>query len=117
MPQRWLPRLAAIRPAGFSFAPACKTLRRFWRIFSAIRGEKQDWQQPGNAAIAYRYLALQLDALIMTSEPTGAGGNLSPRCVKVSQSRRHFPAAECWADGGITLRAARLLPPQAHSIW
>ncbi|EHB0645979.1 epimerase, partial [Salmonella enterica] len=23
--------------------------------------------------------------------------------------REHFPAAECWADGGITLRAARLL--------
>lgn len=43
-PQRWLPWLAAIHPAGFSFMPkACKTPRRFWRIF-ALSGRKQDWR-------------------------------------------------------------------------
>lgn len=43
-PQRWLPRLQLSAPAGFSFMPkACKTPRRFWRIF-ALSGRKQDWR-------------------------------------------------------------------------
>ncbi len=66
---------------------------------------------PATPLLPYRYLALQLDALmIMTSEPDGRGQQfIATMCEKVSQSREHFPAAECWADGGITLRAARLL--------
>lgn len=48
--------------------------------------------------------------MIMTSEPDGRGQQfIAAMCEKVSQGREHFPAAECWADGGITLRAARLL--------
>lgn len=47
--------------------------------------------------------------MIMTSEPDGRGQQfIAAMCEKVSQGE-HFPAAECWADGGITLRAARLL--------
>ncbi|EOU2741724.1 TPA: epimerase, partial [Salmonella enterica subsp. enterica serovar Aberdeen] len=66
---------------------------------------------PATPLLPYRYLALQLDALmIMTSEPDGRGQQfIAAMCEKVNQSREHFPAAECWADGGITLRAARLL--------
>ncbi|EEC4090251.1 TPA: epimerase, partial [Salmonella enterica] len=66
---------------------------------------------PATPLLPYRYLALQLDALmIMTSEPDGRGQQfIAAMCEKVSQGREHFPAAECWADGGITLRAARLL--------
>ncbi|SUG00780.1 Protein sgcE [Salmonella enterica subsp. enterica serovar Hartford] len=97
-PQRWLPWLAAIRPGDSGG-------------YSRYRAKAGLALNPATPLLPYRYLALQLDALmIMTSEPDGRGQQfIAAMCEKVNQSREHFPAAECWADGGITLRAARLL--------
>ncbi|VEA12192.1 Protein sgcE [Salmonella enterica subsp. enterica] len=111
-PQRWLPWLAAIRP-GWIFIHA-ESVQNPSEILADIRaiGAKAGLAlNPATPLLPYRYLALQLDALlIMTSEPDGRGQQfIAAMCEKVSQSREHFPAAECWADGGITLRAARLL--------
>ncbi|EJT6619740.1 ribulose-phosphate 3 epimerase family protein, partial [Salmonella enterica] len=111
-PQRWLPWLAAIRP-GWIFIHA-ESVQNPSEILADIRaiGAKAGLAlNPATPLLPYRYLALQLDALmIMTSEPDGRGQQfIATMCEKVSQSREHFPAAECWADGGITLRAARLL--------
>ncbi|ECP4038997.1 epimerase [Salmonella enterica] len=104
--------LAAIRP-GWIFIHA-ESVQNPPEILADIRaiGAKAGLAlNPATPLLPYRYLALQLDALmIMTSEPDGRGQQfIAAMCEKVSQGREHFPAAECWADGGITLRAARLL--------
>ncbi|AGR58838.1 ribulose-phosphate 3 epimerase family protein [Salmonella bongori] len=111
-PQRWLPWLVTTRP-GWIFIHA-ESVQYPAEILAEIRamGAKAGLAfNPGTPLLPYRYLAPQMDALmIMTSEPDGCGQQfIAAMCDKVSQSREYFPAAACWADGGITLRAARLL--------
>lgn len=70
-PQRWLPWLAAIRP-GWIFIHA-ESVQNPSEILADIRaiGAKAGLAlNPATPLLSYRYLALQLDALmIMTSEP------------------------------------------------
>lgn len=91
-PQRWLPWLAAIRP-GWIFIHA-ESVQNPSEILADIRaiGAKAGLAlNPATPLLPYRYLALQLDALmIMTSEPDGRGQQfIATMCEKVSQ--RAFP--------------------------
>lgn len=88
-PQRWLPWLAAIRP-GWIFIHA-ESVQNPSEILADIRaiGAKAGLAlNPATPLLPYRYLALQLDALmIMTSEPDGRGQQfIAAMCEKVSQN-------------------------------
>lgn len=98
-PQRWLPRLQLSAPAGFSFMPkACKTPEILADI-RAIGAKAGLALNPATPLLPYRYLALQLDALmIMTSEPDGRGQQfIAAMCEKVSGAKA-FPC--CGMLGG-----------------
>ncbi len=74
---------------------------------------------PATPLLPYRYLALQLDALmIMTSEPDGRGQQfIAAMCEKVSQSREHFLLRNAGRTAVLHFAPHGCLPPQAHSIW
>ncbi|QUJ05278.1 hypothetical protein KCP69_16160 [Salmonella enterica subsp. enterica] len=114
-PQRWLPRLAAIRPGWFFIhAESVQNPRRFWRIF-ALSGQ-QDWRltrQRRYCPIVIWHL--QLDALmIMTSEPTGAGGE---GIAMWRSEPKHFLLRNAGRTRQYTSRPHGCLPPPGYSIW
>ncbi len=91
-PQRWLP--ACSYPPRLDFH-SCRKRAKPSEILADIRaiGAKAGLAlNPATPLLPYRYLALQLDALmIMTSEPDGRGQQfIAAMCEKVSQSREHF---------------------------
>lgn len=94
-PQRWLPWLAAIRP-GWIFIHA-ESVQNPPEILADIRaiGAKAGLAlNPATPLLPYRYLALQLDALmIMTSEPDGRRYYTSRR---TAACRRRRTASGDW---------------------
>lgn len=111
-PQRWFDMLSEIRPAWI-FVHA-ETLEYPSETLAEIRrtGARAGLAvNPATPIDPYRYLALQLDAvMVMTSEPDGQDQRFIPfMCEKIKKVRELFPQTECWADGGITLAAAQQL--------
>lgn len=111
-PQSWFPILAEIKPAWiFVHAEALAYPSETLAEIREIGAKAGLAVNPATPIDGYRYLAPQLDALmVMTSEPDGVGQQfIPPQCAKVRQVREYFPQAACWADGGITLSAAQHL--------
>ncbi|AWH87514.1 beta/alpha barrel domain-containing protein [Limnobaculum parvum] len=66
---------------------------------------------PATPLEPYSYLATLVDSImIMTSEPDGMGQRFNPLLIdKVTRAASLFKTREIWADGGITLAAAKKL--------